>query len=121
MDTIHNWPVSLRWNSYAIQGWPVHNPNIGLHPIAGQPAADEYNTRLASQSKMDTIHNWPVSQRWVNTRPASQSKMGIMQDWPVSQRWIQYTTGQSVKDGYNTQPAGQSTMRFIFNTGLASP
>src|SRR5882762_10139312 len=55
MDTIHNWPVSLRWDSYSIQGWPVHNPNIGLHPMAGQPAADEYNTRLASQSKMDTI------------------------------------------------------------------
>src|SRR5882762_9593666 len=75
-----------------------HNPNVGLHFRAGQPAADGYNTQ-----------------------PASQSKMGIMQDWPVSQRWIQYTTGQSVKDGYNTQPAGQSTMRFIFNTGLASP
>src|ERR1700676_1990880 len=46
--------------------------------------------------------------------------MSTIQDWPVSQRWIQYKTGQSVKDGYNTQPAGQSTMRFIFNTGLAS-
>ena len=50
-----------------------HNPNVGLHPRAGQPAADGYNTRPASQSKMDT------------------------------------------------QLAGQSTMRFIFNTGLASP
>src|ERR1700676_1745796 len=70
-----------------------HNPNVGLHPRAGQPAADGYNTR-----------------------PASQSKMGMMQDRPVSQRWIQYTTGwsvyneihiqyragQSVHDGYNT-------------------
>src|ERR1700676_1874860 len=64
----------------------MHNPNIGLHPRAGQPAADRYNTR-----------------------PASQSKMGIMQDWPVSQRWIQYTTGQSVYNEIHIQyRAGQS-------------
>src|SRR5882762_8642109 len=69
-----------------------HNPNVGLHPRAGQPAADRYNTR-----------------------PASQSKMGIMQDWPVSQRWIQYTTGQSVKDGYNARPASQLKMDTIHN------
>ena len=46
--------------------------------------------------------------------------MDTTQDRPVSQRWIQHKTSQSVKDGYNTQLAGQSTMRFIFNTGLAS-
>src|SRR6202051_1926890 len=57
-----------------------HNPNVGLHPRAGQPAADGYNTRLASQSKM-----------------------GIMQDWPVSQRWIQYTTGRSVYNEIHIQ------------------
>src|SRR5882762_5147265 len=63
-----------------------HNPNIGLHPRAGQPAADGYNTR-----------------------PASQSKMGIMQDQPVSQRWIQYTTGRSVYNEIHIQyRAGQS-------------
>ena len=63
-----------------------HNPNVGLHPRAGQPAADGYNTR-----------------------PASQSNMGIMQDWPVSQRWIQYTTGQSVYNEICIQyRAGQS-------------
>jgi len=95
MDTTQDQPVSqdgyntqlagqstMRFIS--IQGWPVHNPNIGLHPMVGQPAADEYNTRLASQSKMDTIHNWPVSQRWYNARPASQSKMDTIHNWPVS-------------------------------------
>src|ERR1700676_4972842 len=36
--------------------------------------------------------------------------MSTIQDRPVSQRWIQHTTGQSVKDGYNTGPASQSKM-----------
>src|SRR5882762_4245575 len=96
-----------------------HNPNVGLHPRAGQPAADEYNTRQASQSGVDTTQDRPVSQRWIqhrtgpsvkdgyNTRPARQSKMDTTQDRPVSQRWIQHKTSQSVKDGYNTQPASQ--------------
>src|SRR6202790_4987870 len=57
-----------------------HNLNVGLHPRAGQPAADGYNTRSASQSKM-----------------------GIMQDRPVSQRWIQYTTGQSIYNEIHIQ------------------
>src|SRR5882762_7487876 len=43
------------------------------------------------------------------------------QGWLATCRWIQHKTGQSVKDGYNTQLASQSTMTFIFNTGPASP
>src|SRR5882762_5448713 len=123
MDTIHNWPVSLRWDSYSIQGWPVHNPNIGLHPMAGQPAADEYNTRLASQSKMGIMQDWPVSQRWIQYttgqsvyndihiqyRAGQPAADGYTQDCPVSQRWIQYTTGQSVYNEIHIQyRAGQS-------------
>jgi hypothetical protein len=57
-----------------------HNPNIGLHSRAGQPAADEYKTRLASQLKV-----------------------GIIQGWPVSQRWIQYTTSRSVYNAIHIQ------------------
>ena len=83
-----------------------HNPNVGLHPRAGQPAADGYNTRPASQSKMGIMQDWLVSsiQGWLvhnpnvglhpmagqpaadeyNTRLASQSKMDTIHNWPVS-------------------------------------
>src|ERR1700676_341170 len=96
-----------------------HNHNVGLHPKAGQPAADGYNTRPASQSKMDTIHNQPVSlqcdsysiQGWpvhnpnigLHTRAGQPAADGYTQDWPVSQRWIQYTTGQSVYNEIHIQ------------------
>jgi len=67
-------------------GWPVHNPNIGLHTRAGQPAADGYT------------QDWPVSQRWIQYT-TDQSVYNEIH--------IQYRAGQSNSNGPTTS-TGQS-------------
>src|SRR5882762_2939859 len=63
----------------------VHNPNIGLHTRAGQPAA------------MDT-QDWPVSQRWIQYTTGRSVYNEIH---------IQYRAGQSNSNGPTTS-TGQS-------------
>src|SRR5882762_3180432 len=62
MSTMQDWPVSQRWIQYTT-GWSVYN-EIHIQYRAGQSinlSCRWIHTRLASQSKMDTIHNRPVS------------------------------------------------------------
>src|SRR5882762_3450948 len=106
MSTIQDWPVSQRRIQYK----------------TSQSVKDGYNTRPSSQSKVGIIQDWPVSQRWIQYttsrsvyneihiqyRAGQSMHDGYNTDWPVSSRWIQYSL------------ASRSTMRFIFNTGLAS-
>src|SRR5882762_6452990 len=96
MDTTQDRPVSQRW----------------IQHKTGQSVKDGYNTQLAGQSTMRFIFNTGLASQFrMDTIQSGQSvKDGTTQDQPVSQRWIQHTTGQSVKDGYNTQPASQSKM-----------
>src|SRR5882762_8890404 len=95
MSTIQDWPVSQRWIQYK----------------TSQSVKDGYNTRPASQSKVDIIQDWPVSQRWIQYttgqsiyneihiqyRAGQSVHDGYNTDWPVSSRWIQYSLASRSK------------------------
>src|SRR5882762_10378743 len=99
MGTIQDWPVSQRWIQYktgqsvkdgyntrsASQRWILYK--------TGQSVKDGYHTRQASLSKMVTIHNQPVSQRWVQ-----------LIDWPVWLAGLRWT----IVKGAGRSKMGQS-------------
>src|SRR5882762_523760 len=99
MGIMQDWPVSQRWIQYTtgqsvnneinIQYRAGHNPNVGLHTKAGQPAADGYT------------QDWPVSQRWIQYTTGQSVYNEIH---------IQYRAGQSNSNGQQLQLASQIEM-----------